>query len=84
MSEEEKKISFLNRFMIFKKIKSVDTSKISHILEMEEEEAHKEMRKDIGLSSREGLNGREGLEKAAKDALHGLICLRPSFCLVVH
>jgi hypothetical protein len=65
MSEEEKKISFLNRFMIFKKIKSVDTSKISHILEMEEEEAHKEMRKDIGLEKATI----EGLEKAAKDAL---------------
>ena len=65
MSEEEKKISFLNRYMIFKKIKSVDTDKITHIIEKDEEEARKEMRKDISEEEKK----REGLEKAAKEAL---------------
>ena len=36
---------------------------------MEEEEAHKEMRKDIGINGRDGLSGRDGLENAAKEAL---------------
>jgi hypothetical protein len=51
--------------MIFKKIKSVDTDKITHIIEKDEEEAHKEMRKNISEEEKK----REGLEKAAKEAL---------------
>lgn len=65
MSEEEKKISFLNRYMIFKKTHSVDTDKITKIIEISEEEGHQEMRKDISDEEMK----RKGIEKAAKDAL---------------
>ena len=65
MSEEEKKISFLNRYMIFKKTHSVDTDKISKIIEIVEEEGHKEMRKEVS----EEETKRKGMEKAARDAL---------------
>ena len=49
MSTEEKDISFLNRFCVFKKIRSVDAEKISRILmnktKDEEKEDHKENKK---------------------------------------
>ena len=65
MSEEEKKISFLNRYMIFKKTHSVDTEKITKIIEITEEEGKQEMRKYVAEED----NKKEGLERAAKEAL---------------
>ena len=32
MTESEKKVSFLNRYFIFKKVRNVDTSKINKLL----------------------------------------------------
>jgi len=65
MSEEEKKISFMNRYMIFKKTHSVDTDKITKIIEIAEEEGVSEMRKDIYEEEKK----RMGIEKAAKEAI---------------
>jgi hypothetical protein len=63
MTEQEKQISFMNRYMIFKKTHSVNADKITKILEINDAESIKEMEKDVSEKEK------EDFEKAAKEAL---------------
>ena len=47
MTEEEKRISFLNRYFIFKKAHNVNTDKVSKIVAIAEEMEEKAIEKDI-------------------------------------
>ena len=54
MSSEEKRISFMNRYFVFKKVRNVDVSKIAdvikkqNVLQVEHEEQEiKELEKDV-------------------------------------
>jgi uncharacterized LabA/DUF88 family protein len=54
MTPEEKRISFLNRYFVFKKVRNVNTDKIHQIISKEhqlteqiEEEVHKELDKNV-------------------------------------
>ena len=58
MTEEEKRISFLNRYFIFKKAHNVNADKVSKIVALAEEEETKEIEKE---SSSERTVGSKGL-----------------------
>lgn len=60
MTEEEKRISFLNRYFIFKKAHNVNTEKVAKIVAIAEEMETKEIEKEI---SREGQRTEEEKEK---------------------
>jgi hypothetical protein len=64
MTEEEKRISFLNRYFIFKKAHNVNADKVSKIVALAEEEETKEIEKE---SSSERTVGSKGLLEKSKE-----------------
>lgn len=72
MTEEEKRISFLNRYFIFKKAHNVNTDKVSKIVaiaeEMEEKAIEKEITEDVKSSSEDVKKVKSPRAKKIKNA----------------
>jgi len=62
MTPEEKRISFMNRYFVFKKIRDVDVKKMSHVI-LKEEELEEKIGEDTLRELEEELKKKDSEEK---------------------